>query len=321
MYSVQGHGDMIGDAGRTSAYERALRAAIEPGTTVVADIGTGMGLFAMLAARFGARKVYAIESSDMIEVARAIAAANGCADRIEFIHAASTEIELAERADVILSDLRGVLPYFHGHIRSIVDARKRLLAPGGTLIPARDTMWVACVCAPDLHRTVTTPWLDNRFGFDMSVAHDLAANQWRRAVLRREQLVTPPACAGIVDYATVASCDYDGAMEMIAPAPGESHGIGAWFDAEIAPGIGLSNAPGLPQMIYGNAYFPWPEAIALHADDRIELRLRAKQADHDYMWTWESRILRDGKRVAQFRQSDYFSEPRVTALTARHGSA
>ena len=64
-------------------------------------------------------------------MAREIAAANGFADRIDFFQELSTEVELPERADVIVSDLRGVLPAYQHHIGAIADARERLLAPGG----------------------------------------------------------------------------------------------------------------------------------------------------------------------------------------------
>ena len=43
MYSIEGYGEMLADAGRMEAYDRALRNAIRPGS-VVADIGTGGAL-------------------------------------------------------------------------------------------------------------------------------------------------------------------------------------------------------------------------------------------------------------------------------------
>jgi predicted RNA methylase len=60
MYSVGVYGEMIGDSIRMRAYVQALRDAVKPGS-VVLDIGTGTGIFAMLASQFGAQRVYAIE--------------------------------------------------------------------------------------------------------------------------------------------------------------------------------------------------------------------------------------------------------------------
>src|ERR1044071_5628357 len=105
---------MMADGVRMGAYERALRHVVKPGSVVV-DIGTGTGILSLLACAFGARRVYAIEPDDAIGVAHEIASASGYADRIRFIQERSTHVCLPERADVVVSDLRGVLPLFQRH--------------------------------------------------------------------------------------------------------------------------------------------------------------------------------------------------------------
>src|SRR5437899_507972 len=84
MYDVATYGGMIADRGRTSAYDRALRAKVRPGA-VVLDIGAGPGIMAFLACRAGAARVYAVEPDDVIYLARQLAADNGFSSRIEFI--------------------------------------------------------------------------------------------------------------------------------------------------------------------------------------------------------------------------------------------
>ncbi|HEY9300449.1 MAG TPA: 50S ribosomal protein L11 methyltransferase, partial [Phormidium sp.] len=153
MYSISGYGSMIADKGRMDAYVKALRQTVKPDSVVV-DIGTGTGIFALLACQFGARKVYAIEPSDAIQVAKEIAAKNGYGDRIIFIQDISTKVKLPEFADVIISDIRGMLPLFQQHIPAIIDARKRLLAEGGIIIPQRDILWAAVVEVPHLYSRI-----------------------------------------------------------------------------------------------------------------------------------------------------------------------
>src|SRR5688572_27173656 len=147
MYSLAAYGKMIVDAARMDAYVRALRKAIRPGAVVV-DLGCGPGLFALIACQLGARRVFAIEPNDVIQVARDAAREHGLSDRIEFIQELSKKVTLPKRADVIVSDLRGVLPWFGQHIDSIIDARSRFLAPDGVLIPARDRVWVTIADVP-----------------------------------------------------------------------------------------------------------------------------------------------------------------------------
>src|SRR5262249_8186842 len=141
---------------------------------VVLDIGTGTGIFALLACQFGARRVYAIEPAHVIRVAREIAAANGCADRIEFIQKRSTEVTLPERADVIISDLRGRLPFSWSNISSIADARSRLLKPGGTLIGQRDDVWAAVIEAEETYNEYLGRW--DKYEIDMSAARRMVTN-------------------------------------------------------------------------------------------------------------------------------------------------
>src|SRR5262245_21451987 len=118
MYSVAMYGRMIRDSARTDAYAEALRRLVKP-DSIVLDIGAGTGIFSLLACRFGARRVYAVEPADAIQIAREIAAANGYADRIEFIQKLSTEITLPEQADVIIYDLRGMFTFMGRHITCV----------------------------------------------------------------------------------------------------------------------------------------------------------------------------------------------------------
>ena len=76
MYSLHFYGRMIADAPRMDAYAAALRQTVKP-DSVVMDLGCGPGVFALLACKLGARRVYAVEPSNVIGLAREAAVANG----------------------------------------------------------------------------------------------------------------------------------------------------------------------------------------------------------------------------------------------------
>ncbi len=316
MYSIAAYGNMIADRVRMDAFTKALRHAVEP-DSVVLDIGTGTGIFALLACQFGARRVYAIEPDDAIQVARQIAVANGYGERIEFIEALSTQVTLPERADVLVSDIGGMLPWFQKHIPSIVDARNRLLAPDAILIPAKDTAWAAVVEAHDLYSELTAPWDENHYNLDMQAARRIVTNTWRKARITADQLLTETRCWATLDYSTVENADISAKVTWTAARAGTGHGLGVWFDRIVSEGICLSNAPGAPEtispkLIYGHAFFPWSAPVPITSGDTVSVALRADLVGEDYVWCWDTRVLHQGdpgQVKANFQQSSFFGAP------------
>ena len=324
MYSITGYGRMIADRTRMEAYASAMRRAIKP-DSVVLDIGTGIGIFAMLACQFGARRVYAIEPDDAIQVAREASAANGFADRIEFIQDLSTRVRLPERVDVIVSDLRGVLPLFRHHIPSIIDARKRFLATSGVLIPQQDTLWAAVTEAPDLFERSATLWSDNAYGLDFGAARRLVVNTWRKGRVDFDQLLTQPRHWGTLDYNSMESANVSAEMTFAVMRAGAAHGLSLWVDGLLAEGLlaegllaegllaegaGFSNAPGLPELIYGSAFFPFSAPVSLAVEDKVSVKLSANLVGDDYIWRWDTRVLGQGDEIkADFKQSTLFGAP------------
>jgi SAM-dependent methyltransferase len=308
MYSLHFYGQMIADAPRMDAYAEALRQTVKP-ESIVMDLGCGPGVFALLACKLGARRVYAVEPSNVIALAREAAVANGFADRIQFFEKLSTEITLDEPASIIVSDLRGVLPWFQQHIPSIIDARKRLLAPDGTLIPRRDVLWAAVVEAEDQYKELIGPWVSNGFELDLSAGQRLITNNWRKTRIRSEQFLVEPICWTKIDYNEVESPDVQAEISFRAARKGRAHGVAVWFDADLIDGIGFSNHPSAPELIYGTGFFPFSQPVEVMENDRIDLRLEAKMVVDDYVWLWDT----DFPKVS-FKQSTFYGAPLSPAL-------
>jgi protein arginine N-methyltransferase 1 len=109
FYDLAAYGQMIHDRIRTNAHEQALARAMKPGDVVI-DLGAGIGLFTLHACRLGAKLVHVIEPNPVIQVAREIVQANGFSDRVAFHQAMSFDVELPQPANVVVSDLHGILP-------------------------------------------------------------------------------------------------------------------------------------------------------------------------------------------------------------------
>jgi protein arginine N-methyltransferase 1 len=311
MYNILSYGNMVSDSVRMNAYADALRKVVTP-NSVVLDIGTGFGFFSVLACQLGARRVIAIEPDNVIEVARKVAAANQCADKIQFIRDVSTNVSLNEPADVIISDLRGLLPWFQKHLPAIVDARKRLLAPGGKLIPSRDTVWAALVESAELYSPYLNPWCSVPQGIDLAAARQFAVNLWKKGhkVLQSAFLGEPQLWASL-DYASVDDVNVSSTVAWTLGRAGTAHGIMIWFDTVLCDGIGFSNDPTQPQLIYGNAFFPFFAPVEVRSGESVAVDLRATLAEEDYVWVWKTKVSSDNPpRVRiEFNQSTFFACP------------
>lgn len=311
MYSVSGYGKMIADAPRMEAYVGALRQTVKPGSVVV-DLGSGPGLFALLACQMGARRVYAIEPDNVIEVVRQAAIANGYRERLVCIQDYSTRVTLPEQADVIISDLRGILPWFNQHLPSIADARRRLLKPKGILIPQRDVLWAALVESPEKYSDIVGPWEGDLYGFDLSSGRRFVTNTWRKLRVTPEQLLVKPSRWCVLDYSKLEDPDINGEVSWTIAETRTAHGFLVWFDSELIEGIGFSNRPGEPELVYGNAFFPFSYPIELDTGDEIAVTMSANLVGNDYVWRWNTRVV--GKQnpevvKATFKQSTFFGVP------------
>jgi protein arginine N-methyltransferase 1 len=294
MYSIGDYGDMIADKVRMDPYAYALKAVIEP-DSVVLDIGTGAGMHALLACKFGARKVYAIEPNDAIHLARELVRENGFADRIEFFQEISTHVTLPEKADVIVSDLRGVLPLYGGHIPAIIDARQRHLAPGGVLIPKRDTIWVSLVEASKVYTELVGPW-DYPYGMSMKWAQQIVLNDWieeNTDSFNQRSLLMEPQIWTVLDYTSIDNPNVSSSsLIQKATRGGTAHGLLLWFDGEIAEGIRVFNNPQAAKVanVYGCAFFPLLEPVSIDKGDTIIVTVEADHVNDQYQWRWHTRI-------------------------------
>ena len=140
----KGHEKLLGDAHRNRAFYKALKKHVTPESNVL-DIGSGTGVWAIIAARLGAKRVVAVEQDPiLIGLIKSLAIANGVSDRIEAIASESTQLQQAREFDIIISETIGNLAFDEQIVPIMIDARNRLLKPGGVLIPES----VALVASP-----------------------------------------------------------------------------------------------------------------------------------------------------------------------------
>jgi protein arginine N-methyltransferase 1 len=193
-----------------------------------------------------------------------------------------------------------VLPLFGLHIPTVVDARTRLLKPGGAQIPERDILWMALAEAP------ATPGVPaeepSPHGVDLAPVRRILSHRWRQRRAKASELLSEPRIWGALDYRTVAGPDLDGAAELTAVRDGAADGILAWFETRLFGASGFSTAPGAPETIYGQAFFPFPRRIRLGRGDVLAATLGARLVGEEYVWRWSGTVATGACRGARFAQ-------------------
>jgi SAM-dependent methyltransferase len=312
MYGIQDYAAMIADGARMRAYAGALAEAVQPGL-VVADIGAGPGILALMAAKLGARRVFAIEMSPLLGVGRELARENGLEDRIEFIQADSRTVDLPERANVIVSDLRGALPLCDDHLEVIADARQRFLSPGGVLIPQRDVLWAAVVQLSEPYQEHFGPAV-GPLGVTLRAARSLLANVplFEADAIWQPELLVEPRCWGEVDYATVDPRPVSARLDWLATRPGTAHGVLLWFEAKIRDGWSYATGPTRSNgeaIVYSRVLLPFEQPLEVGADDRIGLDLWVGPRGEPFSWIGTVST-RDGNEKRRWRQSSFLAAAR-----------
>jgi type I protein arginine methyltransferase len=161
---------MLADHNRMAAYHSAILGNTDVfQDKIVMDVGTGSGILAVWAAQAGARKVYAIEYTDMAHHARQVMKANGVDHIVTVIQGAVEDITLPMEqdglesddavnypdrvVDIFISEWMGYFLLRESMLDSLIRARDKFLKPTtGLMFPSHCTMYLAPVQDEDERR-------------------------------------------------------------------------------------------------------------------------------------------------------------------------
>jgi protein arginine N-methyltransferase 1 len=234
-----------------------------------------------------------------------LAAANGLADRIEFIQADSRRVDLPERVDVIISDIRGALPFYNHAISCLEDARQRFLSVGGLLIPQRDILKVALIEAPDYYSRLRSPWETAAPGLDLSPALQLVLNSMYGSRFAPGQLLTCGDTWCELNYSQGAAPRGAGKLALQAAREGVAHGLCLWFEAQLLGEIGYSAGPENANSIYGQVFCPWPYPVPVAQGQEFQIKLQTDPVGSDYVWRWDTKTTTADGNLIHFQQSTF----------------
>lgn len=228
------------------------------------DICCGLGILSLLAIEAGAKHVYAIDKSNIVQLTQRIICENHFSDKITVIRGAAVDVQLpVNKVDIIVSTLfRFVtsiflsssssllfnkhciffhlisffifsLSIFHDRtMTELIDARNKWLKIDGLIFPDQYTLNVAAIC-----RTNEPFRWDNVYGFDMSPIRHVADRERYTLIksLHADQLMSNLYRAKVVNLYKVTkteSEDYSFIFQLETKLNGFLSGIIVFVDIE-----------------------------------------------------------------------------------------
>jgi len=301
---IEYHRTLIADRLRIAAFHKALEATIVKGKSTVADIGTGTGLLAFLAARLGARKVWAYEAAEIGAVAEKLKAVNRMR-AVELVPGRSTEILEPERADIVVTETLGNFALEEFLVETMNDARARYLNPGGVLIPGVVEQF-ACPVTGSRVRDELCAWDQVGYGLDLGPARIMSLNNVYIRTLRAGELLDEGRSAqrwDRIDFYQKNRVARRGTLKWPIGRATTLHGLAVWWTAELVPEVFLTTSPLSEPTHWEQLFFPALEPMDLSEGDTLVAEIRSRsteEAGTDLAWTF---VRLDAKGQEQQRQA------------------
>jgi SAM-dependent methyltransferase len=252
------HRRMVGDRRRTDAFARAIEQAVHP-KDIVLDLGTGTGILAMLAAKAGAARVYAIDQSEIAQVAANLVKANGLQKTIHVFRGPADELHLEEKVDLLISEWLGHLAFVEGMLDDVLIARDKHLRTNGRMLPMRVAAFIAPIDDPVLYAHDGPGfWREPVHGIDFSSLEESELQQGRAVQLRVEPgaLLAEGKPMVELDLAEAKPSDAwrSGELEFEAKRDGVLNGFAGWFVADLTEAERLDTGPTFPETHWSQSY-------------------------------------------------------------------
>lgn len=256
---------MVSDRPRTDAFAAAIRDVVRP-DDIVLDVGTGTGVLAMLAAKAGAKKVFAADTTDIASVARELVHANGLSDKIQIHHGAASELQLSQKVDLIISEWLGNAAFAEDMLPAVLDARDRNLAPDGRMLPSKIRVMLAPIDEPLLYNGQGPGyWREPIHGLDFSRLQEAELQQGRTMQIQIDGAAVLAKGQAILELdllqATTDDVFFEGQLCFTPNRDGMLNGFCVWFEAELSPNVLLDTGPHSPETHWAQMYMPFPPGI------------------------------------------------------------
>jgi ubiquinone/menaquinone biosynthesis C-methylase UbiE len=281
---------MIKDKMRCNSYRNAvIQNPQDFKDKVVLDVGCGTGILSMFCVEAGAKKVYAIDASDIADHAKKIVEINGLSDKIEVIKGKMEEIVLPEKVDVIISEWMGLFLLFESMLESVILARNRWLKEDGKMYPSKARLHIAPIANEEFKDKMeffTKP----QYGINFSCLVPLVKYEFTYYCNRAQSFPSEYVCSNSQvffesDLRTVQPQDIKvvhSNFKFTNFNKNYLNGFGTWFDVSFEGSqstVLLTTSPFNTLTHWKQDMFLFDEPIKVKDDSIIEGKIVAKQGE------------------------------------------
>lgn len=281
---------MLRDRPRQIAYRDAIHQNRDKfRDKVVLDVGAGTGILSILCAKAGARRVYAVEASQVANIASRIVEENDVADIVQVSHCKIEDFTLPAnetKVDIIISEWMGFYLLHEGMLDSVLWARDHFLRDDGLMFPSCATISLAPCSVPSrfadwsevdgVKMTALGAALRQQKSFKPEVIH-----------CKVDDLLHEGTVMAWLDLREVTSADLEQLTfneVIVANRSGRYEGVCIWFDCEFplndnGESVVLSTAPTAAETHWQQTVVVLPEhgCFAVEARDPIAFQLNIRR--------------------------------------------
>jgi len=309
------HEEMIKDYVRTNTYRKAiLENAADFKDKVVVDVGCGTCILSFFCIQAGAKKVYAVDASDIVDYAKLVVESNHMTDKIIIMKGKVEDLELPEKVDIIISEWMGYFLLYEAMLDTVIVARDKWLKPDGLMFPSKAEIFLCALADEQVYKEKLDFW-QNVYNIDMSAlipfAKKCAFEEPVVDYVPSQNLLAFPKRIFTLDCKTVKisdlqdlKCDFEFSSIIVS----DFCGFISWFDVlfegsgKIAP-IRLSTSPDSQYTHWKQVTLYIEEPVQIVQDQKIygTLRVTPNQENKRYIDTSITYQFSDDSQPAQTR--------------------
>jgi predicted RNA methylase len=270
------HEEMLKDEVRTLTYRNSMinnKHLFKD--KIVLDVGCGTGILCMFAKKAGAKHVYGIDMSSIIDHAKTIVKDNGMENDITLIKGKVEEVDLpVEKVDIIISEWMGYCLLYESMLDTVLYARDKWLTPDGLMFPDKASLFMTAIEDHE-YKEQKIYWWDSVYGFDMSAIREIALSEPLVDVVEAKQVVTDSYMMKTIDIKTVKKEDLNFKVPFTIRSRRNDyiHAFVCYFTVEFSAchkRTGFSTGPEARYTHWKQTVFYLNETITVKTDEEIK---------------------------------------------------